>query len=61
MLPYACGVELSSEGSIGCHKRKAKLFKLIELSVAVKRIYVNKTNVIHWRLDFLRLHWFPHG
>ena len=42
MLLYPCGVELSSVGTIGCHKRKATLFKGIELSVAVKRIYVNK-------------------
>ena len=34
-------------------------FKWIELSVAVKRIYVNKTNVIHKRLNFLCLRWFP--
>ena len=27
--------------------------------VAVKRIYVNKTNEIHKRLNFIRLRWFP--
>ena len=56
-LPYPSGVELSSEGSNGCHQRKARLFKLIDLSVAVKRLYVNKTNVMHKRLNFLRLGW----
>ena len=48
-LPYPSGVEFSSEGG------KARLFEWIELSVAVKRISVNKTNVIHKRLKFLRL------
>ena len=28
--------------SNGCHKHKTRLFKWIELSVAVKRIYVDK-------------------
>ena len=42
MLPNPCRVELSSERSNGCHERNARLFIWIELSVAVKRIYVNK-------------------
>ena len=46
MLLYSRGVELSGEGSNGCHSRKARLFEWIELSVAVKRIYVSKTNVL---------------
>ena len=33
-------------GINGCHSRKVKLLEWIELSVAVNRIYVNKTNVI---------------
>ena len=42
MLPYSYEFELSSEESNGCHLHKATLFKGIELSVAVKRIYVKK-------------------
>ena len=37
---YIGGVELSGEGSNVCHLRKARLFKWIELPVAVKWIYV---------------------
>ena len=55
MLPYPCRVELSSEESNGGYERKARLFKWIELLVAFKWIYVNKTNVIHKGLNFLRL------
>ena len=33
----------------------------IELSVAVKRIYVNRTKAIHKRLNFLRSRLFPRG
>ena len=61
MLPYPCGLELSSEGSNGCHSHNARLFKWIELWVAIKQIYVNKTNVMHKFLKFLCLHGFPHG
>ena len=61
MLPYPCGVELSCEGSNGCHSRKARLFEWIELSVPVKQIYVNKTKVVHKVLKFLRLRWFLRG
>ena len=53
--------KLSSEGSNGYLSRKERFFEWIELSIAVKRIYVNKTNVIHKRLKFLRLHSFPRG
>ena len=44
MFPYPCGVELSGERSNGCHLCKARLFEWVKLSVAVKRIYVNKKN-----------------
>ena len=37
-------VEKSSEGINGWYLRNAKLFEGIELSVAVKRIYVNKSD-----------------
>ena len=37
------GVELSSEGSNGSHSRKARRFELIQLSIGVKWICVNKT------------------
>ena len=47
--------ELSSEGIKGCYSRQVRLFESIELSVAVKRIYVNKTKVIHMRLKSLQL------
>ena len=36
-------VEFSSEGINGCHSRNARLFQWNKLSVAVKRVYVNKT------------------
>ena len=42
--------------------KKSNQQKITKLYIlAVKRIYVNKTNVIHKRLNFLRLHWFPRG
>ena len=60
--PLSPWVELSSEGSSGCQLRKARLFEWIELSAAVKRIYINKTNVIHKRLKkHILLCWFPLG
>ena len=40
--PTPRGVKLSNEGSNGCNSRKARLFEWIELSVAVKRIYVKQ-------------------
>ena len=49
---YLYGVELSSEKSNGCHSDKARLFEWIELSVAVKSIYVNITKFIQNRLKF---------
>ena len=54
-LPYPCGVEFSNKGSNGCHLRKARLLEWIEHSLALKRIYVNKTNVIQKRLKILSL------
>ena len=50
---YIRGVRFSSEESNGCYSRKARLFEWIELSLAVKRIYGNKTRDIK-RLIFLR-------
>ena len=41
MLPYPRGVELSSEGRNGYHSSLARFFEWIELSVAIKQIYVN--------------------
>ena len=49
--------ELSSEGINICHSCNAKLFEWIEHSVAVKRIYGNKTKVIDTNLKSLRLRW----
>ena len=40
--PSPRGIELSGEESNGCHLRKARLFEWIELSVAVKRMYVKQ-------------------
>ena len=59
MVPYPRGVELTSERGSSCHSRKARLFEWIDLSVAIEPIYVNRTNVIHKRLKFLHLRWFP--
>ena len=35
MLPYPCGIDLSSEVTNGCYSRKARLFEFSELSAAV--------------------------
>ena len=50
VLPHLRGVDLSSEGINGYHSCVARLFEWIELSVAVKRIYVSKTKMIYMRL-----------
>ena len=55
MLPL--GVELSSEGINGCHTRNAKLFEWIILSVAIKRINVNKTKSDSYAFKSHRLRW----
>ena len=56
MLPYPCRVELSSERSnyvaISVY---ARLFVWIELSVAVKRKYVNNNNCDPWPFKFTSL------
>ena len=55
ILPQPRGVELSTEGYKGCHSRKVRLFELIELSVAVKQIYLNKTKINTYVFEILLL------
>ena len=57
ILTHPCRVEFSCKGSNGCHLCKVRLFEWIELSVAIKRIYVNKTKqkVIYKHLKFICL------
>ena len=59
--PTLVGLSSLAREVNGCYKRKARLFKWIELSVAGKGMYVNKTNMIQKRLNFLRLRWFYRG
>ena len=55
MCVWVGGFELFREGINGCHSRKPRLLEWPELSVAFKRIYVNKAKVIHMLLKSLRL------
>ena len=60
-LPQLHGVELSIKRINSCQSFKARLFEWIELLVAIKWAYVNKTKVIHMCLKSLHLHQFLWG